>query len=300
MASDRVIPISWEMIEQRAKEIAQYQAEKEWTGVYGIPRGGVMPAYLVAKELNVPVVSEPSDDVLVIDDLVDSGKTARDFTPTQFDALYRKSHSPAQYASSAPVLDGWLVFPWEKETSGPEDSISRLLEFIGEDPNREGLLNTPKRVVKAFAEMTGGYKINPLDDLGVTFNEDVDQMVVLSNIHFDSLCEHHMLPFSGVATVGYIPNGCIVGLSKLARVVEAFSRRLQVQERLTDQIADAINDALNPKGVGVVVTGHHSCMSLRGIRKANAQMTTSALRGYMKDDGTVRAEFMALHRADLL
>jgi len=144
--------------------------------------------------------------------------------------------------------------------------------------------------------MTDGYGIDPMDDLAVTFDEDVDQMVVLSNIHFDSLCEHHMLPFTGVATVGYIPNGSIVGLSKLARVVEAYARRLQVQERLTDQIADAIVAALNPKGVGVVVTGSHSCMSLRGIRKAGGKMTTSALRGRMKDDGVVRAEFMALHR----
>jgi len=236
--------------------------------------------------------------VLVVDDLVDSGNTAAYFDPECFDALYRKPHSPLKYAADATTHDGWLVFPWEANSSGPEDAVVRILEMLGEDPNRDGLLNTPKRVIKALVEMTSGYETDPMEDLSVTFAEDVDQMVVLSNIHFNSLCEHHMLPFSGIATVGYIPNGSIVGLSKLARVVDTYSRRLQVQERMTDQIADAITAALNPKGVGVIVSAHHSCMGLRGVRKPSGLMTTSALRGVMKDDGVVRAEFMALHKTE--
>jgi GTP cyclohydrolase I len=253
---------------------------------------------MVAQQLRLPMTNDIGPQTLVIDDLVDSGKTAAAYTPTQFDCLYRKPYSPKTHGGGAVSVAGWLVFPWETERTGPEDSVMRILEFIGEDPTREGLLDTPKRVVKAFREMTAGYEIDPYKDLEVTFAEDVDQMVVLSNIHFDSLCEHHMLPFSGTATVGYIPDGSIVGLSKLARVVEAYSRRLQVQERLTDQIADAIEDVLGPKGVGVVLTGHHSCMGLRGIRKAGGLMTTSALRGVMKTDGVVRAEFMALHNTE--
>lgn len=295
MASRELIYLAWWDCEAAAEALALRHENRRWTSVYGIPRGGCVPAVMVAGLLGLPIVDAPDENTLIVDDLVDSGKTAEQFDPDQFDALFRKPASPLAYAPQAIVHDGWLVFPWEADSSGPEDAIVRIIEHIGEDPTREGLVDTPKRVVKAFREMTSGYAIDPLKDLAVTFDEDVDQMVVLSNIHFDSLCEHHMLPFSGVATVGYIPNGRIVGLSKLARVVEAFSRRLQVQERLTDQIADAIVEALDPKGVGVVISGHHSCMSLRGIRKAGGMMTTSALRGKMKSDGTVRAEFMSLH-----
>ena len=298
VASDKIVVLSWNDVRETARTVSKRHQGKGWANVYGVPRGGCLPAFMVAQDLQLPMATEVGPDTLVVDDLIDSGKTASKYTPTQFDCLYRKPYSPKTYSAGATSIDGWIVFPWETERTGPEDSVVRILEFIGEDPTREGLLDTPKRVVKAFREMTVGYSIDPYKDLEVTFDEDVDQMVVLSNIHFDSLCEHHMLPFSGVATVGYIPDGKIVGLSKLARVVEAYSRRLQVQERLTDQIADAIETVLKPKGVGVILTGHHSCMGLRGIRKAGGLMTTSALRGVMRSDGVVRAEFMALHNTE--
>jgi len=282
-----------------------------WSGcvpdaVHGLPRGGVTPARLVAETLGVPVTQDPVHavrsglSVLVVDDLVDSGSTARallEATPAlSFDALYRKPHSPAQIAPDATLLDGWLVFPWETddEREGPTDAVVRILSLIGEDPNREGLLDTPKRVVKAFREMTEGYRLEPGDVLGTTFDVgDCDELVVVSGIHFDSLCEHHLLPFSGTAAVGYLPGERVVGLSKVARLVELYARRLQVQERMTTQIATAIMEHLNAQAAGVVLSGTHSCMSCRGVRK-RATMTTSAMFGRLRDEHALRAEFLRL------
>jgi GTP cyclohydrolase I len=176
----------------------------------------------------------------------------------------------------------------------PTTAIVRILEYIGEDPTREGLLDTPKRVLKAFKEFTNGYNQDPNEILSTTFTESYDEMVVLKNIEFVSLCEHHLQPFRGIAAVGYIPSGKVVGLSKLARLVDCYARRLQVQERMTEQIANAIQDVLQPLGVGVFIEAHHSCMGNRGVRKHNASMVTQKLIGAMRKDGDARAEFMRL------
>lgn len=173
--------------------------------------------------------------------------------------------------------------------------IKDMLKSIGEDVGREGLLDTPKRVVKSWSTLFGGYHQDPKTILGTVFDSDnYDQMIVLRDIEMFSTCEHHMLPFFGKAHVAYIPNGKVVGLSKLARLVECFSRRLQIQERLTQQIADAIMDHTGAKGCGVVLEAKHFCMVARGVSKQNSVMMTSALRGDFHTDPTMRAEFLSM------
>ena len=175
------------------------------------------------------------------------------------------------------------------------EAIRTLLAELGEDPSREGLRDTPDRVRRMFAELTDGYRIDPdalLND--AAFEVDYDEMVVVRDIEFYSMCEHHMLPFFGKAHVAYIPDGRIVGLSKMARVVDVFARRLQVQERMTDQIADALSAELHPRGVGVVLEGSHLCMMMRGVQKQDSKTVTSAMRGAFLDDPRTREEFLRL------
>jgi len=175
----------------------------------------------------------------------------------------------------------------------PTEGIRQLIEYIGDDPTRDGLLDTPERVLKAYKEMTEGYKADIKKILSISFAVDFDELVVLKNIPFVSLCEHHLLPFTGTASVGYIPQKKIVGLSKLARLVDAYAKRLQVQERLTKQIADAMLENIEPLGCGVVVKGNHSCMSCRGIKK-QGEMITSSLHGVFRTDARARSEFLTL------
>jgi GTP cyclohydrolase I len=170
-----------------------------------------------------------------------------------------------------------------------------ILAFVGEDPDREGLLRTPHRVVEALKFLTQGYTQDVQTLLnGAIFHEDYDDMVVVKDIEFYSQCEHHILPFFGKAHVAYIPNGKIVGLSKIPRLVDMFSRRLQVQERLTTQIAEALEEALEPRGVAVVLEGAHMCMRMRGVQKQDASMITSHVMGAFRTDRATRQEFMAL------
>ena len=170
-----------------------------------------------------------------------------------------------------------------------------MLELVGEDPSREGLLKTPERVERAMRWLTRGYEQEAAEVIGdAVFEEDHQNMVVVRDIEFYSMCEHHMLPFFGKAHVAYIPDGRIVGLSKMARVVDVFARRLQVQERLTDQIAQALEDALRPRGVGVVLEASHFCMMMRGVEKQNSRTLTSALRGVFREDASTRNEFLRL------
>jgi GTP cyclohydrolase I len=180
--------------------------------------------------------------------------------------------------------------------------IRQTLELIGEDPDREGLQRTPKRVAASLAWLTRGYEMDVREVIGKGLfdAEGASNMVMVRDIELYSLCEHHMLPFYGKAHVAYIPNGKIVGLSKLPRVVEVFARRLQVQERLTEQIATALDDALHPQGVGVVIEAYHLCMMMRGVEKQNSKTITSAVRGLFRSDPRTREEFLTLaygHRA---
>lgn len=174
-----------------------------------------------------------------------------------------------------------------------QNIVENLIRGIGDDPMRDGLLDTPSRVVRSWSELYAGYSMDPAKILARTFDRGTyDQMIVLRDIDFFSACEHHLLPFSGVAHVSYIPGERVVGLSKLARLVECFARRLQIQERMTEQIADALEKHINPRGVAVVVEGRHSCMLARGVNKKQGVMTTSSLRGLFKTEPKCRAEFM--------
>lgn len=180
-----------------------------------------------------------------------------------------------------------------------EGAVHRLLADIGEDPDREGLRETPRRVAESLRFLTHGYDQDPLAMLrDALFDSDADEMVVVKDMEFFSLCEHHMLPFYGRCHVAYVPAGRIVGLSKLGRVVDVFSRRLQVQERLTMEIAQAIESAVRPKGVGVVMEAHHLCMMMRGVQKQGSLAATSCMLGLFKKDARTRAEFLNLIRSD--
>jgi len=183
-------------------------------------------------------------------------------------------------------------------TESISDHVRGMLDALGEDPERQGLLKTPERVEAALRWLTRGYGETASDVVGdALFEESHDSMILVRDIELYSLCEHHMLPFFGRAHVAYIPDGRIVGLSKVARVVDVFARRLQVQERLTDQVADALMEILAPRGVGVVIEAAHFCMMMRGVEKQNSRTVTSALRGAFRDDPRTRDEFMRLTQA---
>jgi GTP cyclohydrolase I len=278
--------------------------------IYGIPRGGVPVAYLIAgaSDGTISVANTPDEADAFVDDLIDSGATAKRWQELwprrEFYVLVDKAN-PSSPCNGVDAMDlvsaGWLVFPWEhgveeKQEEGIEDNIRRLLQYIGEDVNRGGLAETPHRVAKAWHHWTAGYGKDPASLLKVFEDgaDGCDEMVIVKDIPFYTHCEHHMAPFFGTATVAYIPDGKIVGLSKISRVVDMFARRLQVQERLTNQIADALSDNLQPKGVGVVVSARHLCMESRGICQQGHVTITSALRGVLKDKPEARAEFMAL------
>ena len=175
-----------------------------------------------------------------------------------------------------------------------ENAVTQILEAVGEDAKREGLLDTPKRVARMYSELFAGMAEDPKRHIKSVFNEDYNEIVLLRDIPFYSICEHHMMPFIGSAHIAYLPDGVVLGVSKLARIVDCFARRLQVQERLTVQIADFLMQNLKPKGVAVVLNASHSCMTIRGIKKPGSTMVTSALHGLFKKDPKARNEVMGL------
>lgn len=184
----------------------------------------------------------------------------------------------------------------DTDATAIEGAIRTILSSVGEDPDRDGLMDTPARVARSYAELLSGYAQDPADHLDRQFEVDHDEMVIVKDIPFSSMCEHHMLPFIGRAHVAYLPGpgGKVCGLSKLARVVEGYARRLQVQERLTSQVADALRDRLEARGVLVIIEAEHLCMSMRGIRKPGSMTTTSAVRGLLKESSATRAEALGL------
>ena len=202
--------------------------------------------------------------------------------------VIRPSDADEAFDSVRPAVSGSALAEYE-------GLVRRQIELLGEDSDREGLLKTPSRVAKAMAWLTRGYEMNASEVIGdALFEEGADGMVMVRDIELYSMCEHHMLPFFGKAHIAYIPDGRVVGLSKLARVVEVFARRLQVQERMTEQIAQALADVLKPKGVGVVVECAHMCMAMRGVEKQNSKTITSALIGNFRSDAKTREEFLRL------
>lgn len=260
---------------------------------YPIPRGGVPAAYATYHPEVCPfvIVNTPEEADFFLDDIIDSGRTMQaycdEYPGKPFLALIDKT--------AGEYHDAWVVFPWEGSAeAGIEENIVRLLEYVGENPNRGGLLETPHRVAKAWEHWCGGYGMDPKSILKVFEDgaEKHDQMVTVKDIPFYSHCEHHLAPFFGTVTISYIPNGKIVGLSKLSRLADMFARRLQVQERLTDQIADALMEHLGPIGVGVMIKARHMCMESRGTRQQGHHTITTALRGVMKTEHQTRSEFL--------
>ncbi len=187
-----------------------------------------------------------------------------------------------------------VLKPAKVDIARIEKAVREILLAVGEDPDREGLLRTPNRVARAYGELLAGLQDNPRRHLKTVFREQYDEVVLLRDIEFHSLCEHHLLPFTGRAHLAYLPAGKVVGLSKLARLVEGFARRPQVQERLTTQIADALMEELNPAGAACVIEATHTCMTIRGAAKPGSMMVTSALRGIFKESPSSRAEVLAL------
>jgi GTP cyclohydrolase IA len=259
--------------------------------IYGVPRGGIPVAHMVAQQWRSEVVYDVGEADVIVDDILDSGATATRYHHTGlpiFVLFDKREHR---------WRDQWLVMPWEgDETGSAEDIVTRLFQYIGEDPKREGLRETPARFLNAWREWAWGYSQSPAHILK-TFEDGAngyDEMVVVHNVPVISKCEHHLADIIGHAHVGYVPNGKIVGLSKLARLVEVFARRLQVQERMVVQIADAIEEHLQPKGVGVIIRAAHGCMSTRGVKIHGSTTTTSAMRGALMDKPQAREEFLTL------
>lgn len=282
-------------VEHLAKAIKKVKLKKrelEYINVYPIPRGGIPVVYLLKQYSDeMVIVDEPELADIFVDDLIDSGKTLEKYIHK-----YRKPFFALLDKRKQSHKGKWIVFPWEGDTVGSAVDIpTRQIQFIGEDLERSGLIDTPKRVVKSWDEIYSGYSQKLVDILRVFPNEEkYDEMVVVKDIEFYSTCEHHLLPFYGKINVSYIPQELIVGLSKIPRIVDMYSRRLQIQERLVKQIADTLMDVLKPAGVAVHCEAVHLCMLSRGVKKQNATMVTSHLTGVFKDKPETRAEFFSL------
>lgn len=282
--------IDWKQLEELCLELSIYIKPK-YDSLYPIAKNGLYIAYFLEKMTNIPIRFELSKNSLIIDDIIDSGRTLKPYTQDKA-VIYAKNGNHKKVNYFVEKTDKYIVFPWEKDND-IEDAIIRQLEYIGEDPTREGLSETPKRVVKSWSKLFGGYNQDPKQIIKTFKDGACNEMVILKDIEFYSTCEHHLLPFFGSINIGYIPDGQVIGVSKLARIVELYSRRLQLQERLCSQIADLLEKALKPKGVIVVAEAQHFCMTARGVEKQKSKMITSALRGVF-DDIKPREEFLSL------
>ena len=263
---------------------------ESYDSLFPVARGGVPIALLLSQKLGLPVVDELKPNSLVVDDLIDGGKTLEQFPDNHKAVLYAKEYSPKISHYSVKLVEGWVQFPWEKE--GREDAAEnfrRILEYLGEDPTREGLLDTPKRYIKFMEQFLSKDEFN----FTAFENEGTDEMVIQKDIHFYSLCEHHTAPFFGKAHVAYIPGEKIVGLSKLARTVHHYAGNFQNQERITTQIAERLEKELAPKGVAVMLEAKHLCMEMRGVKTHDTQTITTKLTGAFKDNHDTRNEFLS-------
>ena len=288
--------------------------------LYGVPRGGIPAALAVKSEwekmpyfsTKYPFGIEMVDRVhladIIVDDLIDSGKTmGRLYSAWTCERPEHRIIGPegpdgfpffALFDKRKDKEPVWYVFPWEidagNKDSSAHDSVTRFLQVIGEDVQRDGLLETPQRVVKSWDYLYSGYNQDPADVLK-EFVDNCDEMVLLKDIEFYSTCEHHLQPFYGKAHIAYLPNGRVVGISKLARVLEIYARRLQIQERICQQVTTALDNHLTPKGAACVLEAKHFCMMCRGVEKQNSVMITSSLTGAFRE-AVVRSELFSLIR----
>lgn len=260
--------------------------------VYGIPKGGMIAAGFLKR---ATITHNPAQANIILDDSVDSGKTKEKYV-----SQYPNARFVSLYDKQKQNDNRWIVFPWEADHPAGEDNIQqnivRQLQYIGENPTREGLKNTPSRITRSWKELFVGYSQNPADIL-TTFSADrYDQIILLKDIEMFSMCEHHWLPFFGKAHVAYIPEERIIGVSKLARLVDIYAKRLQIQERIGEQVTGALMNYLKPKGAACIIEAVHMCMRMRGCSKQSSTMITSSLKGSFMDSAEARSELMRLIR----
>lgn len=270
--------------------------DKEGRKVYGVPKGGMIAAGFLRSAISI---CDPKESDLILDDLIDSGATKE-----KYGAFYPGKPFAVLFDKKEMGTNDWLVMPWEKDHPGGEDTIEqnivRQLEYIGEDPNREGLKGTPSRIVRAWEELFAGYWQDPRELITDFAGESYDQMILLRDVEVYSMCEHHMLPFFGKAHVAYIPgkNGRVLGISKLARLVDLYSRRLQIQERVGEQVTSFLMTEAHVGGAACIIEAEHLCMRMRGCNKQNSTMITSSLKGIFLDNSgqgfAARNELMGL------
>lgn len=287
-----MIKITYQELQQDSHKLAEKinSTPGLYDSIYAVPRGGVPIALLMNEKLQLPMIEDVeliTPNTLIVDDICDSGRTLAKFPDNDAATIYKKVDSPLPRWCLY-VTDEWIEFPYEQTERDEQDNIVRMLETLGEDVTREGLQDTPKRVMKFYREFLSPPQFN-----FTTFDsEEYDEMIVQKDIPFFSLCEHHLAPFFGIATVAYIPDKKIVGLSKLARTVELYARKFQNQERITSQIAERLQKELEPRGVAVTLKARHFCMEMRGIKTHDVHTVTSKLTGFFKDDPKARAEYL--------
>jgi GTP cyclohydrolase I len=279
--------ISWEQIMEALAPI-----DKPGNVVYGVPKGGMIAAGFLK---NAKKTWRPEEANIILDDTVDSGATRQ---------KYVQKYPNAQFITLVEKTDKeWLVFPWEadhpmaQEGDSIQENIVRMLQFIGEDPTREGLKDTPNRIARAWRdEIFVGYQKDPKEVLTTFQTDGYNQIILLRDIEMFSMCEHHMLPFTGVAHIAYIPNERIIGVSKLARLLDIYARRLQIQERIGEQVTNALMEYLKPQGAACIIEAVHMCMRMRGVSKQRSTMVTSSVKGVFFEDARARSELMELIR----
>ena len=279
------------------------QSKIIYIALYGVPRGGAIVAAALSQSLNLPLITlfeedrkrNPDKQILIVDDLVDSGTTRMKWTGWDFACLHKKKKAsiPITYYAKE-IANEWIEYFWESNEMPAEDAAIRLIQMIGEDINRDGLKETPKRFVKSWQHLFSGYKVNPGSIIKCFEGDGYNQIVLLRDIEMYSTCEHHILPFIGKAHIAYIPDKKVIGISKLARLLEIFSRRLQIQERICEQVTQAIMTHLQPLGAACVIEAEHLCMRMRGVQKQNSVMVTSSLKGVFLENLATREEFLRL------
>ena len=275
--------ITWDEVFRRLAQIDHRDVR-----VYGVPKGGMIAAGFLRTACSTHI---PESADIILDDLIDSGTTRtyyiKRFPEAKFVSLYKKKKT-----------DGFVVFPWEADHPSGADTIhqnvARLIQYIGEDPKREGLKETPTRVINSWKELFSGYSQDPAEVFKVFQGEGYDQIILLKDIEMFSMCEHHLSPFFGKAHVAYIPGGKVIGVSKLARLVEIYARRLQIQERIGGQVTDALMQYLKPKGAACIIEAVHMCMRMRGVSKQHSMMVTSSLKGVFLHEPSAKAELLQL------
>tara|TARA_R110002020_G_scaffold5103_3_gene21636 strand:- start:3237 stop:4070 length:834 start_codon:yes stop_codon:yes gene_type:complete len=272
-----MIDLTWEQVDERIKGLSLAGVK-----VWGVPRGGAIVSGL-ARRFGAIAVTDPKVADIALDDIIDSGKTA-----SKIRAIYDLPVIGLVDKQNEKITD-WVKFPWEEESEKDiDDSVIRVLEYIGEDVKREGLTDTPARVIKSWDTLFSGYRSNP-DHFLKWFTDSTDEMIISKKIKFYSTCEHHMLPFYGYISIGYIPSGKVLGLSKFARIVNVYARRLQIQERLTREIGELIEPFVD--GVAVHVEAVHLCAMARGVNQQEGTLVTNYLTGSFRNDPSARVEF---------